>query len=39
LRALRPIKRNARPEGHKADDSHDDEWKKALQGLVEEKVE
>jgi len=40
LRALRPVKDHARPDGHKADDGYDDERKKAFQGcLVEEKVE
>ena len=39
LRALRLVKHDARPDGHKGDDSHDDERKNAFQGLVEEKVE
>jgi len=40
LRALRPVKHNARSESDESDHGHDDERKNAFQGcLVEEKVE
>ena len=40
LRALRPVKHDARSESDESDHGHDDERKNAFQGcLVEEKVE